>query len=89
MDSQFSSKAISESQNTPFRSHFRLRKASQTLRFRFRYCRYESAKPLWPMSSGQPSKIPKCNYCGGPRGFEFRVQVVCHLQGHSLDDDES
>ncbi|KAF5936659.1 hypothetical protein HYC85_024165 [Camellia sinensis] len=31
------------------------------------YCRYESAKPLWPMSSGQPSKIPKCNYCGGPR----------------------
>lgn len=40
-----------------------------------RYCRYESAKPLWPMSSGQPSKtdIPKCNYCGGPRGFEFQI----------------
>ncbi|KAF5950040.1 hypothetical protein HYC85_012033 [Camellia sinensis] len=37
MDSQFSSMAISESQNTPFRSHFRLRKASQTLRFRFRF----------------------------------------------------
>ncbi|GMQ04722.1 hypothetical protein CsSME_00050049 [Camellia sinensis var. sinensis] len=36
MDSQFSSMAISESQNTPFRSLFRLRKASQTLRFRFR-----------------------------------------------------
>ncbi|KAI7990385.1 Programmed cell death protein 2 [Camellia lanceoleosa] len=38
-----------------------------------RYCRYESAKPLWPMSSGQPSKIPKCNYCGGPQGFEFKI----------------
>ncbi|CAL5437452.1 unnamed protein product [Camellia sinensis] len=25
------------------------------------------------MSSGQPSKIPKCNYCGGPGGFEFKI----------------
>ncbi|CAL5437416.1 unnamed protein product [Camellia sinensis] len=32
----------------------------------------DRAKPLWPMSSGQPSKIPKCNYCGGPGGFEFK-----------------
>ena len=22
-------------------------------------------------------------------GYYFQVQVVCHLQGHSLDDDES
>lgn len=40
-----------------------------------RYCRHEGAKPLWPMSSGQPSKadIPKCSQCGDPRRFEFQV----------------
>ncbi|KAL5791880.1 hypothetical protein ACOSP7_000474 [Xanthoceras sorbifolium] len=40
-----------------------------------RYCRSTSAKPLWPMSSGRPSKadIPKCSYCGGPRCFEFQI----------------
>ncbi|KAM3707555.1 hypothetical protein ACJW31_02G033600 [Castanea mollissima] len=40
-----------------------------------RYCRNGGAKPLWPMSSGQPSKadIPKCNYCGGPLCFEFQI----------------
>ncbi|KAI8574791.1 hypothetical protein RHMOL_Rhmol01G0381200 [Rhododendron molle] len=40
-----------------------------------RYCRFERAKPLWPMSSGRPSKndIPNCSYCGGPRGFEFQI----------------
>ncbi|KAK3016253.1 hypothetical protein RJ639_006084, partial [Escallonia herrerae] len=39
-----------------------------------RYCRYARAKPLWPMSSGRPSRtdIPKCNHCGGLRGFEFQ-----------------
>ncbi|CAK9185819.1 unnamed protein product [Ilex paraguariensis] len=37
--------------------------------------RYGRAKPLWPMSSGRPSKadIPKCSYCGGPCGFEFQI----------------
>ncbi|XP_009766240.1 uncharacterized protein [Nicotiana sylvestris] len=40
-----------------------------------RYYRDAGAKPLWPMSSGQPSKaeIPKCSYCGGRRVFEFQV----------------
>ncbi|KAL6978349.1 hypothetical protein U1Q18_020018 [Sarracenia purpurea var. burkii] len=40
-----------------------------------RYCKYERAKPLWPMSGGQPSNtdIPNCSYCGGPRGFEFQI----------------
>ncbi|XP_059625631.1 uncharacterized protein LOC132268803 [Cornus florida] len=40
-----------------------------------RYCRYERAKPLWPMSSGRPSKadIPNCRSCGGVRGFEFQI----------------
>ncbi|KAK3009280.1 hypothetical protein RJ639_014323 [Escallonia herrerae] len=40
-----------------------------------RYCRYARAKPLWPMSSGRPSTtdIPKCNHCGGLRGFEFQI----------------
>ncbi|XP_034932702.1 uncharacterized protein [Populus alba] len=40
-----------------------------------RYCRNASAKPLWPMSSGQPSKadIPNCSYCGGPSDFEFQI----------------
>ncbi|XP_057474564.1 uncharacterized protein LOC130762755 [Actinidia eriantha] len=40
-----------------------------------RYCRIERVKPLWPMSSGRPSKtdIPNCSYCGGPRCFEFQI----------------
>ncbi|KAJ0054148.1 hypothetical protein Pint_00924 [Pistacia integerrima] len=40
-----------------------------------RYCRSVSAKALWPMSSGRPSKgdIPNCSYCGGPRCFEFQI----------------
>lgn len=40
-----------------------------------RYCRNDGAKPIWPMSSGQPSKahIPNCCYCGGPSNFEFQI----------------
>lgn len=40
-----------------------------------RYCRIPGAKPLWPVSSGRPSKadIPKCSYCAGPLCFEFQV----------------
>ncbi|KAJ8749628.1 hypothetical protein K2173_026277 [Erythroxylum novogranatense] len=40
-----------------------------------RYCRHASAKPLWPMSTGQPSKgdIPCCNHCGSSLVFEFQV----------------
>lgn len=40
-----------------------------------RYCRFERAKPLWPMSSGRASEtdIPKCTHCGGSRNFEFQI----------------
>lgn len=40
-----------------------------------RYCRDERAKPLWPTSSGRPSKadIPKCSSCGGSMNYEFQI----------------
>ncbi|KNA21237.1 hypothetical protein SOVF_045130 [Spinacia oleracea] len=40
-----------------------------------RYSRDERAKPLWPTSSGRPSKadIPKCSSCGGTMTFEFQI----------------
>ena len=42
-----------------------------------RYYRNTNAKPIWPISSGRPSKadIPKCSYCVGPRCCEFQVVV--------------
>ncbi|KAL7172079.1 hypothetical protein ACSBR2_031719 [Camellia fascicularis] len=55
--------------------HERIARAPEQV---LRYCRYyERAKPLWPISSGRPSKtdITKCSYCGGPRGFEFQLSV--------------
>ncbi|KZV32265.1 programmed cell death protein 2-like [Dorcoceras hygrometricum] len=43
-----------------------------------RYSSDAKAKPLWPVSSGRPLKpdIPKCNYCGGTRGFEFQLEAL-------------
>ncbi|KAF4385337.1 hypothetical protein G4B88_026620 [Cannabis sativa] len=40
-----------------------------------RYCKTPDSKPLWPTSSGRPSKddIPKCSYCSGPMRFEFQI----------------
>ncbi|XP_078159261.1 uncharacterized protein LOC144554787 isoform X2 [Carex rostrata] len=40
-----------------------------------RYCRDPMAKPLWPFSSGRPSKadIPPCAYCKGPLRYEFQI----------------
>ncbi|XP_039136827.1 programmed cell death protein 2 [Dioscorea cayenensis subsp. rotundata] len=40
-----------------------------------RYCRDLTAKPLWPLLIGRPSKedIPKCNYCKGPLCYEFQI----------------
>ncbi|XP_057522753.1 uncharacterized protein LOC130802727 isoform X1 [Amaranthus tricolor] len=40
-----------------------------------RYSRDEKAKPLWPTSSGRPSKadIPNCSSCNGPVKFEFQI----------------
>ncbi|KAG8389527.1 hypothetical protein BUALT_Bualt02G0238600 [Buddleja alternifolia] len=51
--------------------------------FMSRYSSSTQAKPLWPMSSGRPSKldIPKCNYCGGTRGFEFQVRSYFVIDG--------
>ncbi|KAJ4763242.1 Programmed cell death protein 2 [Rhynchospora pubera] len=40
-----------------------------------RYCRDATAKPLWPLCSGRPSKteIPPCRYCKGPLCYEFQI----------------
>lgn len=40
-----------------------------------RYSRDARAKPLWPTSSGRPSRaeIPNCDHCGGARNFEFQI----------------
>lgn len=40
-----------------------------------RYYSSAKAKPLWPISSGQPSisDIPACCHCGGPRTCELQV----------------
>ncbi|XP_022157365.1 programmed cell death protein 2 [Momordica charantia] len=50
----------------------RLSKAPEQV---LRYCRDVGSKPLWPMSSGRPSKadIPKCSYCSGPMCYEFQI----------------
>ncbi|XP_022961335.1 programmed cell death protein 2 [Cucurbita moschata] len=50
----------------------RLSKAPEQV---LRYCRDDGSKPLWPMSSGRPSKadIPKCSYCSGPMCYEFQI----------------
>lgn len=40
-----------------------------------RYSRDERATPLWPTSSGRPSRedIPRCVHCGGALTFEFQI----------------
>ncbi|XP_071722270.1 uncharacterized protein [Rutidosis leptorrhynchoides] len=66
----------------------RMRKAPTQI---LRYCRNGNAKPLWPVSSGQPSKadIPKCNYCGGPMCFEFQILSKLLYYFHVKDDVDS
>ncbi|KAK4406976.1 Programmed cell death protein 2-like [Sesamum angolense] len=56
-----------------------------------RYSGSGEAKPLWPVSSGRPSKldIPKCNYCGGTRGFEFQVLPQLLYFFHVKDSEDS
>ncbi|KAK4418098.1 Programmed cell death protein 2-like [Sesamum alatum] len=56
-----------------------------------RYSSSGQAKPLWPVSSGRPSKldIPKCNYCGGTRGFEFQVLPQLLYFFHVKDSEDS
>ncbi|KAF3436493.1 hypothetical protein FNV43_RR23585 [Rhamnella rubrinervis] len=56
-----------------------------------RYCSSTGAKPLWPMSSGRPSKadIPKCSYCSGPLRFEFQVLPQLLYYFHVRNDVNS
>ena len=49
-----------------------------------------AAKPLWVSSSGQPSEIPPCPYCGAQRRFEFQImpQMLNYLElDGGLDQD--
>ncbi|EYU46765.1 hypothetical protein ABFS82_04G011500 [Erythranthe guttata] len=56
-----------------------------------RYSSSAQAKPIWPMASGRPSTvdIPKCNYCGGTRGFEFQVLPQLLYFFHVEDGEDS
>ncbi|KAG8657287.1 programmed cell death protein 2 isoform X1 [Manihot esculenta] len=57
-----------------------------------RYCRNANARPLWPMSSGRPSKddIPNCSYCGSPSDFEFQIlPQLLYYFGVKNDDVDS
>ncbi|KAK4276078.1 hypothetical protein QN277_019067 [Acacia crassicarpa] len=48
-----------------------------------RYYRNTNARPIWPVSSGRPSKadIPKCSHCGGSMCCEFQIlpQLLYYL----------
>ncbi|KAM5586858.1 hypothetical protein ABKV19_005673 [Rosa sericea] len=56
-----------------------------------RYCRSSGAKPLWPLTSGRPSKadIPKCHYCDGPLCFEFQILPQLLYYFHVKNDADS
>ncbi|XP_041999189.1 programmed cell death protein 2-like [Salvia splendens] len=56
-----------------------------------RYSSSSQAKPLWPISSGRPSKpdIPRCNHCGGTRAFEFQVLPQILYFFHVKDGEDS
>ncbi|XP_047976260.1 programmed cell death protein 2-like isoform X1 [Salvia hispanica] len=56
-----------------------------------RYSSSSQAKPLWPVSSGRPSRadIPRCNHCGGTRAFEFQVLPQILYFFHVEDDRDS
>ncbi|XP_062083287.1 uncharacterized protein LOC133789415 isoform X2 [Humulus lupulus] len=56
-----------------------------------RYCKTPDAKPLWPMSSGRPSKdgIPKCSHCSGPLRFEFQILPQLLYYFHVRNDKDS
>ncbi|KAK9937379.1 hypothetical protein M0R45_014174 [Rubus argutus] len=56
-----------------------------------RYCRSPDAKPLWPLTSGRPSKadIPKCHYCDGPLCFEFQILPQLLYYFHVKNDVDS
>lgn len=43
--------------------------------------------PLFIAKEPLPSNIPNCEYCGGPRQFEFQImpQMLSELKEHDLD----
>ncbi|KAG6385753.1 hypothetical protein SASPL_154634 [Salvia splendens] len=56
-----------------------------------RYSSSSQANPLWPVSSGRPSRadIPRCNHCGGTRAFEFQVLPQILYFFHVEDNRDS
>ncbi|KAL2897021.1 Programmed cell death protein 2 [Bienertia sinuspersici] len=56
-----------------------------------RYSRDELAKPLWPTSSGRPSRadIPNCSSCAGAMKFEFQILPQLLYYFHVKNDDNS
>ena len=49
-----------------------------------RYAFYKGAEPLWPRADArvEPADIPRCEYCGGERQFEFQIlpQLLHYLK---------
>ncbi|KAJ8963929.1 hypothetical protein NQ314_005258 [Rhamnusium bicolor] len=43
--------------------------------------------PLWIAREPVPDNIPNCDYCGGPRRFEFQImpQLLSILKENDLD----
>jgi pre-rRNA-processing protein TSR4 len=56
-----------------------------------RYSRDPTVVPLWVSDKGQaqPSDIPPCEYCGGPRTFEFQImpQLLHFLHVERVERD--
>ncbi len=49
----------------------------------------KGGSPLWISSDGIPDVIPPCQYCGGPRRFEFQImpQLLASLQLDSKEEE--
>lgn len=48
----------------------------------------KGSEPLWVSDSNQPTSIPECQLCGGPRRFEFQImpQMLNDLRLDSASD---
>lgn len=64
--------------------HFKKRISNQPDQI-LRYCR--GGAPLWIADDPKPKEIPNCEYCGGPRQFEFQImpQLLTVLKEIKLD----
>ncbi|XP_051118959.1 uncharacterized protein LOC127243126 [Andrographis paniculata] len=67
------------------------RAPDQILRLNCRDSSSGPAKPLWPVSSGRPSRldIPKCSYCDSTRVFELQVLPQLLYFFHVEDTEDS